>query len=638
MLLLALAAHGQQAQRIAILNTDDDVEPPISHSELLFLTAKFREIATNILPKSRYGVMSSESIVARLGSTQEQAAKICREATCMTDLGRKISADYIAQARIGRLDKSLTIKAELYDVRSGILIISFTGDSKNVQGLLSILENKAPAMFKTMPGVLGTANTTVPGGIKVEESGGDYALNFEKRFLVSLSTEPEGATLSFDGRPAANCNKTPCKVTLSGGRVRMIAALEQYEEADTTISVTRNEQDIVIKLKPNFGSLEIKTTYLNNIGAYQNWDLTINGKPSFSWKNELEPGKYKVKLSHECYEDINFEAGINKGKTEVFDMAWHIKLKYGGLSLNAEKHGDPVSEPVFVNGKQAGKTPFDGKVPLCSKIEIGNNMEYVNVGLTHNEKVEYTHSFKVFKAIENQKSAKTEEWESDEDTELENNGDIKRTNSEAVAFYLAIHGTGVTSGHFKEDAEVYRNKLSVLLGADFFYPSLWGYGFFFGGGYFFENTSAEGIGELMAGLDFKRMFWLSKQRIALSASLGLAGRALFADVSNRIIAEFIDNPEFLMESAEYLDDNRTINQWNFDIMPAIDLQFIIDKDFSIYVGYMYRITLARSSYWYFTYNEEEFDVPEHYSPLKNPRENISGIPGILRFGIKVHTH
>jgi hypothetical protein len=151
-LLLVLAAQGQQQQRIAIIGTEDDGEPPIEFLALSHLTAKLREVASNILPKARYGIMTQQSIVDRLGS-QEQAAKICREATCLADLGRKISADYIAQARIGRFSGNLTIKVELYEVGSGNLIAFLTSDSKDVQGLLAILEAKAPDLFKKMPGV-----------------------------------------------------------------------------------------------------------------------------------------------------------------------------------------------------------------------------------------------------------------------------------------------------------------------------------------------------------------------------------------------------------------------------------------------------------------------------------------------------
>jgi hypothetical protein len=134
------------------MGTEDDGEPSIELLALSHLTAKFREVASNILPKARYGIMTQQSIVDRLGS-EEQAAKICREATCLADLGRKVSADYIAQARIGRFSGNLTIKIELYDVRSGNLIASVTSDSKDVQGLLAVLEAKAPDLFKKMPGV-----------------------------------------------------------------------------------------------------------------------------------------------------------------------------------------------------------------------------------------------------------------------------------------------------------------------------------------------------------------------------------------------------------------------------------------------------------------------------------------------------
>jgi uncharacterized protein (TIGR02145 family) len=145
---LVLAAHGGQ-QRIAIMGTEDDGEPSIKILEASYLTDKLREIASKTLPKTDYIIMTQQSIVDRLGS-QEQAAKICKEATCLVDLGRKVNADYIAQARIGRFGGNLTIKVELYRVGNGGLISSFIDNSKNVQGLLKILEAKSPAMFKEM--------------------------------------------------------------------------------------------------------------------------------------------------------------------------------------------------------------------------------------------------------------------------------------------------------------------------------------------------------------------------------------------------------------------------------------------------------------------------------------------------------
>ncbi|MCL1967043.1 MAG: hypothetical protein FWF67_04105 [Fibromonadales bacterium] len=77
-----LAAYGQQ-QRVAIINTVDDRDS-IGTSDLTFLTDKLRETALKVLPKQYYGVMTTESIVAFLGS-QERAQKECKEASCLAE-------------------------------------------------------------------------------------------------------------------------------------------------------------------------------------------------------------------------------------------------------------------------------------------------------------------------------------------------------------------------------------------------------------------------------------------------------------------------------------------------------------------------------------------------------------------------
>jgi len=393
LLLLALAAHGQE-KRLAILPTEDDGEPQVEPTDLTYLTMKLREIAGNVL-QGKYGMMTEQSIIDKLG--KDNAKKACKEAEgCLAQLGRKISADYIGQARLGRFGGNyFTISFVLYNVGSGMEVSTISGNARDVFGLLTVLDEKAPGAFAKMPGIssgakpgAGANSPTIAGGIGgVQTFGGDYELK-EKLYLVRLSTEPPGAVLSFNGEPDAR--KTPYSTELSEGKVRIIAVLDQHEKADTTVSIKQNNQSINIKLKPNFGVLEIKPAYSENIGGSKGWSLLINNEWQSSYENNLSPGNYDVKLSHECYEDINFRAGINKGKREVFDMAAYVKLKKGGLILKAERNGEPVSEPVYVNGKQSGETPFSGTVPLCATIELGKNREKVDVALRHNEKVTHT--------------------------------------------------------------------------------------------------------------------------------------------------------------------------------------------------------------------------------------------------------
>jgi len=147
LLFLTLAAYAQQ-ERIAIINTVDDYDS-VSVANLTYLTDRLREVAVNILPDEQFGVMTTESIVAFLGS-QENTVKVCKEASCLADLGKQVNADYVAQGRIGRFKEDLTINVELYNVKTGNLMGSFAGNSKDVTGLLALIDEKAADLFKRM--------------------------------------------------------------------------------------------------------------------------------------------------------------------------------------------------------------------------------------------------------------------------------------------------------------------------------------------------------------------------------------------------------------------------------------------------------------------------------------------------------
>ena len=221
LLFLALAAYGQQ-EMVAILNTLDDSDS-ISISETAYLTDKLRETAAEVLPKSRYGIMTTESIVAFLGS-HERMVKECRAASCLAEIGRKVNADYVAQGRIRKFGELFSINFELYNTKSGVLVGSFNGNSKDVYGFITIIDEKAPALFKK--------------------------LESQKMHLISLITEPPGAVLNFNGEASASCQKTPCKTELREGDVHITAKLEWYETADTTVSINANSQAIAMRLKP----------------------------------------------------------------------------------------------------------------------------------------------------------------------------------------------------------------------------------------------------------------------------------------------------------------------------------------------------------------------------------------------------
>ena len=394
LLLLAFFLNIGFTQQITVaVLPSESTGSSLGNDEEEALTDKMREVALNVLPPAAFVLLKQDVVVRRLGGA-ENYIKECRESTCIVDLGKKAQVNYVAKAGVGKLGNKMRLKVELYNVSNEGLVGIYNGEADNIYGLIELIDKNVPEVFRKIPGVSRGrgSSPSFAGGISGLKNSADYTINFEKQYLVNLATIPEGAVLSFDGEPMASCVQTPCKAELPEGKVRIVAALEQYERTDTTVSINQNGQNVLINLKPNFGIFEIEQAYLNGIGVYEAWDLTIN-KQGYSFGTiKLSPGEYAVKLRHSCYEDnVDFKLGINKGSNEAFNMSNHIKLKTGGIYLSTERNGEPVSEPVFVDRQRVGETPFSGSVPLCSYITVGYGMEPVDIRLSHREIVKYTH-------------------------------------------------------------------------------------------------------------------------------------------------------------------------------------------------------------------------------------------------------
>jgi len=391
LLLFALAAYGQTLTSVAVLPSEGTV---LGNEELDALTDEMRVAALKVLPTTAFVLLKQDVVVKRLGGA-ENYIKECKESSCIVNLGKKAQVDYVAQASVSKLGNKIRLKVELCNVRTEGFVGMFNEEAGDVDGLLAIVKKRVPAeVFGKIPDAsIGLrASPLISGGISGLEKAGDYELDYGgKRYLANISTEPIGAVLSFNGLPDSRCARTPCKTELNEGNVRIIANLEHYETADTTVSIMQNNQNIFVALKPNFGVLVINPAYIDGIGYYKQWSLSINDEPSSFGEMRLLPNKYVVKLRHECYEDIDFEVGLNKGSHEIFDMDSNIVLKKGGLDLSAEADGEPAIEPVFVNGKQVGETPFISAVPVCAKVEIGENREDVDVAIEHKASKKYIH-------------------------------------------------------------------------------------------------------------------------------------------------------------------------------------------------------------------------------------------------------
>ncbi|MCL2102272.1 MAG: hypothetical protein FWH22_11245, partial [Fibromonadales bacterium] len=187
---------------VAVLPSDGVLD----EDELDALTDKMREAALKVLLPSDFTLLTKDIVIKRLEGV-ENYAKICQESGgCIVQLGKEAQVDYVARCEVSRLGDDLRISAMLYEVSKGGLLGQFSQVSeKGIRDLLDILEARAPnELFIKIPGALRSsraASLSVPGGISGLERAADYELDFDKRYLVNLNTEPQGAILSFDGAP-----------------------------------------------------------------------------------------------------------------------------------------------------------------------------------------------------------------------------------------------------------------------------------------------------------------------------------------------------------------------------------------------------------------------------------------------------
>ncbi|MCL2260655.1 MAG: hypothetical protein FWC15_04780 [Fibromonadales bacterium] len=285
-LLLTFAAYAQQKQ-IAILNTVDDEEPSIKISELNHLTDRLREIAAKNLPQKNYAVMTSQSILS-LFPSPEEAIRICDELDgCLVKIGRAITADYIAQGRIGRFGKNYTIKVELYDSEKGILVSSFTGNAKDIYGLLAVLDEKTPDLFKRMLPV----SAQVPV-LQLPAASGNY--------IAQIVTEPAGASVLLNGMPYQGCQETPCVISLYENRFRLSVALDDHYTVDTSFVIALPNQLVTVKLKQKMHVVNVTS---EPPGASVSFDgiTCVTTCPSRFFKR----GSVKIKATLDKHEDAD---------------------------------------------------------------------------------------------------------------------------------------------------------------------------------------------------------------------------------------------------------------------------------------------------------------------------------------------
>jgi len=446
--LLAATLAMAQRQSVVVLPSIADPEAKLSPRQLEFLTDKVRGIIPGILPLKDFNLLKQDVVLERLGAEGLFAA--CKEGSCVGDLVARIQADFGTRCEVLVVENQLYLKFELYGTlrgeRDAGTIEQFNEPVKNFNEMLALLDKKAPAAFKKIVTETASASTPTPaaGGsvvarIETEPAGAALKINgipyqgcpktpctislYENRFkltasldeheasdtnlvitlpnqlvtvklkpttyLVNFASQPAGASLSFDGEPYPGCRQTPCSARFKKGTVKVTANLNMRETKDTTILVSQNNQRIDFNLLLNYGTLSVRPAYVRGIGKNEEWILYANGKQLPFYSN-LAPGRYDLKLTHDCYEDVLASVDIEKGKLRSFDIAvsgMHPKPDVT-FSVCSEAAVDDYREKpeVDFDYSEADKT-MSGSLGIALALDI-IGIVFLGIGIANDNDVE----------------------------------------------------------------------------------------------------------------------------------------------------------------------------------------------------------------------------------------------------------
>ena len=328
----------------------------LTRQERLYLTDILRGLAVYILPaEQNWTIMTRENINVMLppGKTIEEC-----EGSCLAETGKNIAADYVAQARISQFGNSLAISAELYETSSSKLVASFAGRGETVDDIEKIIKEKAPAFFKKVQdnSVFGYFNTN-----------GAFSFQAVQKFIVNISTTPAGAIPAVDGKAIPQCTSTPCTAQLVAGEHRFVLSKERFEDLDTIVNISQNNQTLNFTLTSSTGFLIIEPQ-IQDVFRSKPISVFIDGAKASLGSNELVPGIHRARIQHACFNPVEFAVAIQKGETKA--MSDSLVRGIGGLELEVFQNDVPQAVPVFIDGKLVDTTPFARKVPLCAKVEI----------------------------------------------------------------------------------------------------------------------------------------------------------------------------------------------------------------------------------------------------------------------------
>ena len=125
------------------------------------------------------------------------------------------------------------------------------------------------------------------------------------------------------------------------------------------------------------GKIDLQPTLVGGTGSEAELTIKIDGESQRNGRRyargvwEFAPGKHEVEFFHRCYETQRFRVNVMNSKTTVVNNVMDETMAH--LSIATQYKNAPRPVTLFVNGRIIAQTPYDGMVPKCARIEVGDS-------------------------------------------------------------------------------------------------------------------------------------------------------------------------------------------------------------------------------------------------------------------------
>lgn len=324
LLCIAFAEAGP-GKFVAVLETALNDKGALSHSEQMFLTDELRSQAVKALPAEMgFTIMTRENIQSML--PPDKSLESCSGTSCLVDIGRNIAADYVAQGRVGRFGKDLTLTVELYETQGAKLVGSFTAKNANADGLLSGIGKDAPGLFGRIRG-----SGWLPASVQSVSGVAVPAFADEVGTVVTVAfTDGPGAVL-IDGKMACTY-KDKCAKELTKGEHQVALSRDGYRDSTFVIGVPKGSNRYVVALVSKSGVLTIRAQD-GKSGDAVVADVIVDGRTvgQTPWSGPVAMTAKSVGLRAEGYEDAYVSDRAEEGRKKAVTVSMVAKSVSDGM-------------------------------------------------------------------------------------------------------------------------------------------------------------------------------------------------------------------------------------------------------------------------------------------------------------------